>query len=347
VGRRPKRWKILQSSKREALLAVELYNRPYGERYLEAHIVHMHLAWLYLLHAHFESQRIDYRYRDKTGRYVRNEDGTPRTWELAECIRHWKPNEADPVRKNLEFFIGLRNRIEHQSQHVVEAVVAGRIQSNVVNYEDSLVELFGQEEGLGSSLRLPIFLSTVTEDAAAAVKKARDLLPTTVRTFIEAFDGNLPEEILGHPKFDLRILLIPKVGSKTEADAALEFVRFDALTQEEKHAIDQLQKVIVRERQVPVLLKDYLKPSAVARQVQAAIPFRFTAATHHARCWQHFDVRPPSGDVRPERTDARYCVYSEPHAEYVYTPAWVNKLIAELATANGFSAVTGYAPVPK
>ena len=47
-----RKWQhILDASKQEALLAVELYNRGGEGRRLEAFIIHMHLAWLHLLHA--------------------------------------------------------------------------------------------------------------------------------------------------------------------------------------------------------------------------------------------------------------------------------------------------------
>jgi hypothetical protein len=46
-------------------LAVRLYNDPSESRSFEGFIVHMHLAWLYLLHAEFLRDGIDYRYRQK------------------------------------------------------------------------------------------------------------------------------------------------------------------------------------------------------------------------------------------------------------------------------------------
>jgi hypothetical protein len=42
---------MLQGSKKEALLAVDLCNRPGDDRRLEAFVVHMQIAWTYLLHA--------------------------------------------------------------------------------------------------------------------------------------------------------------------------------------------------------------------------------------------------------------------------------------------------------
>jgi hypothetical protein len=52
-------------------------------------------------------------------------------------------------------------------------------------------------------------------------------------------------------------------------------------------------------------------------------------------------VRPPSGAPRTEVTDDRYCVWDEPHADYLYTDAWIRKLIRDLADPETFATVTG------
>jgi hypothetical protein len=103
----------LEASKQEALLAVDLYNRPGEDRRLEAFVVHMQIAWLYLLQAGFRREKVDYWYRDPRGRKLRGTDGEPRSWELRRCLREVY-EDNDPVRQNVEFFIGLRDRIEHR-----------------------------------------------------------------------------------------------------------------------------------------------------------------------------------------------------------------------------------------
>ena len=48
VAQRPTWWHVLQGSRREALLAVDLDNRAASERSFEGFVAHMHMAWLYL-----------------------------------------------------------------------------------------------------------------------------------------------------------------------------------------------------------------------------------------------------------------------------------------------------------
>lgn len=57
-------------------------------------------------------------------------------------------------------------------------------------------------------------------------------------------------------------------------------------------------------------------------------------------------VRPPSGAARPALTETRYCVYDEPHRDYLYTDAWVRKLARDLRNAEVFETVTGHEPEP-
>ena len=74
-------WRImLEGSRDEALLAVDLYNQPRQPRRLEGFFVHMHIAWLYLLHAEYRRDGVDYYYRLPNGRFDRV-DEERKTWE--------------------------------------------------------------------------------------------------------------------------------------------------------------------------------------------------------------------------------------------------------------------------
>jgi hypothetical protein len=236
--------------------------------------------------------------------------------------------------------------IEHRHTEVIEAVVAGKIQSNVLNFERRISDEFGAAEALGQALRLPIFLSSLTGDAVAAIKRAHELLPVKVRNFIRDFEEGLPEQIRSHPNYELRLYLIPKTSPKTEADAAIEFVRISDLRDDQKEALEQAQ-VIIRDKVVEVANRGRHRPKAVAEAVQKSIPYKFSPATHHVRAWRHFRVRPKAGAKDPSATDPRYCVWDEAHEDYVYFDAWIEKLVSELMTAEGYRTVIGLEPSSK
>jgi hypothetical protein len=116
VVARPPRWQAtLDAATGEACLAVRLYNDAAETRAFEGLVIHMHLAWLYLLHAEFVRDGIDFRYWDS--RYKRRlvrVDGEAKRWELQRSTEERWPDERDPVRANLSLFIRLRNRLEHR-----------------------------------------------------------------------------------------------------------------------------------------------------------------------------------------------------------------------------------------
>jgi hypothetical protein len=190
----PKWWYMLEASRREALLAVDLYNRAASERSLEGFVVHMHMAWQYLHHARFLRDGVDYRYRHGNGRFVRV-DGEIKTWELARCLREAFRTDNEPVRANVEFFIKVRNKIEHRYEQLLATALAGKTQARVLNYEEMLTTWFGAEEGLGDSLRFPVFMSSLTPNAVKALKATHRKLPKKLTSFIREHDASLPSEV--------------------------------------------------------------------------------------------------------------------------------------------------------
>ncbi len=342
---RRREWHILQAAKHEATLAVDLYNRPAQDRSLEAFVVHMNIAWTYSAHAIFTRDGTDYRYRDAKGRFKRVEGGEIKTWELSRSIQHLCPDPDDPVRRNVEFFVPLRNMIEHRYARMLEAVVAGRAQSYIVNFEEKVAAEFGQLESLGQALRLPVFLTSLSEDSVAAVKKAFRLLPARVRNFITGYDEQLPEHVRNHPAYELRLYLIAKTAPPTQADAALEFVKVADLTPEQRAKVEE-SLAIIRNREVPVSNKGYMLPKAVAAAVEARMPWKFSHSWHHGVAARHFKIKAADGSPSAD-TDTRYCIHDEAHGGYVYKPAWVEKLVRELSSEEGFEAVFRRKPTPK
>ena len=75
-------------------------------------------------------------------------------------------------------------------------------------------------------------------------------------------------------------------------------------------------------------------------------PYQVTINTH-ADCWRYYQVRPPTGDLNPERCRSEYCIYDEPHKDYLYTEGWIQKCIEALSNADRFREITGREPLPQ
>lgn len=69
--------------------------------------------------------------------------------------------------------------------------------------------------------------------------------------------------------------------------------------------------------------------------------------SHHTSAWKHFKIRPQSGAKKPEQTITELCVYDSAHADYLYTDAWVSRLIKELSVEAEYRKIIGVYPKSK
>jgi len=339
---------MVEASKGEALEAVAHYNRPLSDRGFEGFFMHMHIAWLYLLQAEFKKADIDFRYKKSDGRLERV-DGEPRCWELAKCTRErWSdPNNA--VRANLDVTVAIRNKVEHRWTEGLSLMVAGRAQALVTNYHTELTSHFGDIHSLGVSLRFPVYVGVMSKDGAVRLAAEQARVGKGVRRLISEFEAKLDEATLEDTRYEMRVHLIERTGPKTDADMAIEFVRAADLTQATREELRRQGRdgsVVVRDVVRPVILPDWVKPGVAKDNIAARLPFVFNAS-HFTKAWKKLRVRPPTGDPKPMITKSQYCAYDEPHKDYVYSPAYIDKLVTLLDTEKKWSNFFGKSPERK
>lgn len=351
---RPPRWQAtLDASAEEACLAVRLYNDPAESRSFEGFVVHMHLAWLYLLHAEFIRDGVDYRYWDaKFKRRLIRVDGEPKRWELERSLRERWPDGTDPVRANLSLFIRLRNRLEHRHAHADAALMvtlAGHSHALLLNYEQELTSEFGDDESLALRLRIPLFVGTFSPQGEQALRRLRKTLPPDLRGFLTDYESGLGEGIAADHRFEFRLRAAVELAPKDPDAVAVQFTRYDDMTDDERAVVEEMGRkgqIIVRDRKQPVSGLGRLMPKPAAAEVQAGIPFVFNVS-HFAAAWRRGKVRPQAGDPHPDRTNSDFCEYDEPTRTYRYTRAYVSHLTKKCGTREGFREVTGMEPRPK
>jgi hypothetical protein len=349
VARQPRWWSTARAAQSEAALAVRLYNDAAENRGFEAFVVHMHLAWLYLLHARFTRDNVEYRYRrvDQPRFFVRV-DGEYKRWELARCAQEcWQRDH--PVRKNLEFFIALRNRIEHRHAELdlqLSLSVSGHAQALLLNFEDHLTATFGSDWSMATRLRFPVFVGTFTTEGQEVLRKLRNTLPADLRRFISEFHSGLPDGTEDDPRFEMRLRVVQERVLRDPAALSMRFTRWDDMSDTEKAAVHAMGKrghTVIREQKRLIVGHGLLRPQEAERRAAAGIPFAFNSY-HFLRAWQLKKIRPPRGDAHPERTDEKYCVYDALSGSYGYTEAWVAWLVKNCSTSDGFLRVTGRSP---
>ncbi|MEO8612208.1 MAG: DUF3644 domain-containing protein [Chloroflexota bacterium] len=335
---------LLAKAQESALLAVDVYNKPSTKFRSYGYIVLMNIAWTSLFHAIWEKRGVKYFYKRKNSSRYEIVDGERKAWDISKCVTVFYGDENAPERKNLEFFIGLRNKIEHRFLPALDLAIIGESQSLLRNFEGLLVSEFGQRFSLNDALAIPLhLLSANPEWKAKILKELQSEQYHIVRRYLDTYRGDLDNKTFNSPQYSFRVFLIPKTGNhENSSDLAIEFVRYDANNPEEMKEYERMVGLITEKRvQVPVVNPGGLKAGAVSKRVEQALGIKFTPSSHHVQCWKSYEVRPESNSTSPEKTNTLYCHYDAAHKDYVYTEDWVAFLITELSNPQKRSEILG------
>ena len=331
--RRGKTKNILEGSIDAALLAVEVYNKPRTTFRSQAYIVLMIIAWTRLFHAYF-SKIIGnkYYYKEPNGRYQTIGKGINKerkAWELKTCIDNYEEHESlsKPVNANLQFFIDLRNKIEHHNvtEREVDVLIFGECQSLLYNYENVLTDLFGEKYAINESLVFSLQFSHMRHEAQKQANK--NVLSTElkeIRNYIEKYRDNLSQEIFDSQEYSIKLIQIPKISNTNRHDLAITFVKeaeLDPEVFEQIATIIKDQRVLVEAKNVGKIL-----PGKVVEKVKSTTLPNFNQYDH--RClYTIFSVRPPGKDSNPGCTNSNFCHYDQVHKDYLYQESWVEFIV--------------------
>ncbi len=334
--------KLLEKSRDSALLAVEIYNKPRATFRSSGYIVLMSIAWASLLHAVFEKKAIAYFYKKNKVRYQMI-DGERRAWDLAESVKKYFTDSNSPERKNIEFFIRLRNKIEHRFIPELDNDIFGECQAMLINYENTITKEFGDNFAVNENLVFALQFSKILHPKQHDIIKAKQGKEyKEVKKFINNYRGALKREVIDSMSYNFRVYLIPKVGNhKNSSDFSLEFIKYDPANPTES---EKYQKLLIgiKEKQVPV---EGLKAGAVAKAVYAQlkdkmpINWKFNPSSHHVRCWKYFKIRPETGSKTPENTKQEYCFYDKTFGQYGFTQKWLDFLVQELQDKEKYKKI--------
>lgn len=340
----------LAKARESCLGAVAAYNNPTAEFRSGTYIVLIIIAWISLLHAIFYRDGVKpWRIKSGTGKGTRykRRDSEYWHWELGECLRQYYKGEYNPIRANLQFLNGLRDRIEHRNMPELDHEVFGECQAALQNFEALLTGEFGERQSLNASLAFSLQFSGILPEARRkAMESLRRSGADSVVNYVQQFRSELAPEVANEQQFAFKVFLIPQLANhRTNETLAVEWIpleEYDPATREAfNHAI-----VLLKPQHVPVPNLDNMRPGKVVEEVGEQIPWRFRPY-EHTQCWKHFSVRPSKGKGALNSYDSRYCLWDPVFHEYVYTKLWVDKLVSELADEAQFRTIVGKAPVPK
>lgn len=276
---------LVSQSRDGALTAVQVFNNPQVRFKSETFIVLMHIAWTYLLHAHYRRAKVEYRYYRRRGTrrfYERTSDGSFKYWDLRKCLAARECPLDGPTTKNLLFLIGLRDEITHHMSPALDAFASARYQACCLNYNYCVKDLFGDRYGIDRDLGFTLQFQSLSREQLAAPSEAD--LPPSVRSFIARFDSELTTEEINSDRFAYRMLFVPKlVGKRGQADEVIEFLRPDS------DIAQSINRDYVALKEVE---RPKFKPGQVVQTMQDEGYTKFSMHWH-TELWKELDGRAP------------------------------------------------------
>lgn len=211
-----------------------------------------------------------------------------------------------------------------------------------MNLEGILEEQFGKAFALGSALSVPLQLTGFRDPGVlASVKTLQASLPLDVQSYL-AEQTEFNADVYDDPTYMLRVTFVPAVPSSgRNPDAVAHFIKPGEVTEDLAQALKEytvLTKVVRAER-------PHLIPTQVVDAVSDRIPFRFNTRLH-ALAARRLGAR-PAADEDQTATDPQYCEYVTSVKRHRYSAAWVDRLVSELSTADGFRAILGEEARPR
>ena len=275
---------LLKKSREAALAAVQIFNSPNVTFKSETYVVLMIIAWTYILHAYYRTQKVDYRYftqGSKRKQYDYTNNGAFKHWELERCLNNNQCPLESGVVKNLKFLIGLRHEIEHQMTTRIDDLLSARFQACCINYHDAVVLLFGKEYGIAKYLAVSLQFSSLGQEQVDFLEQQVGL-PRHIKQYIEGFDGALAPNEFASTKFAYRLIFVPKTTNHpNQADQVITFVKADSEIAKTVNAT----YAVIRETERPKLL-----PSQIVAKVKVE-GFPKFGMRDHTDLWKSRDAK--------------------------------------------------------
>jgi hypothetical protein len=289
----------------------------------------MTIAYTSLFHAIFEKNKVKYYYKERSSNKYIIIDGEHKAWELSDCLKEYFKNcgkEILPVRKNIEFFIPLRNKIEHRFMPELDNEIFGECQALLHNFEYILIKEFGTKYVIRENLVFALqFEKTYPSSKEKEISVRQNKGFEKIKTYITYFRNSLDEETFSDQRYRFSVYLLPKLeNNKEKAEYAIEWINYDT---KDPKGMKKYEKIIgtIKEKVKPVSNFGHLKASEVCDLVEKDLKkiygagFKFSPHYHHHNCYIYYKIRPKKGEPHPGETNPEFCIYDIVHNDYVYT----------------------------
>ena len=246
---------LVIKAREAALAAVQNYNNPTAVFRSGNYIILMMIAFTALFHAIYERDGVDYEEKEANGS-SKIRKGFPMLWDARYSAQYYAENycsEANKITlrsmaKNLEYFVPLRNQIEHRFMPPFDEVLTAECQSMLLNFEAILDSEFTAYYSLGQSLTLALqFSSRRTPEVVASLRRFYSQEYDALKEYINTFRAGLSDEIVSNPAFAFRVVLIPMpVSEARKSEVSIEYIKIDPNNPEQTAEIER-QYVAIRQ----------------------------------------------------------------------------------------------------
>lgn len=340
-GVEPPEWEVQLLHARDACLSgLRVWNDPLARFRTGTFSLLFVTAWNNLAIAMLQKYGDEWRKLDDDGApcLVNGEERSDDTMVLIG--RAFPGAEHYGLRENLQVWVDLRNAVAHRFLPALDTSVIPHAQAGLINFENAVVEAFGPEFGLGECLSVPLQLSGFRDPGV--LKSAKTLLaslPLDVQAILSR--SNASPELLADPTFTLRVAFLPTVpASGRSPDAVAYFVKPGEVPDE----LDEMLNQYVVLPKVGMAARPNLRAGQVIAEVERRTGLRFHHH-HHVDASRRLGVRSPKEDDDKTR-DLRYAEYITSIKQYLYSQIWIDRLVKECGTPEGFEATTGSAAEP-
>lgn len=329
---------LLNKSKESCLLAVEVYNKPQTSFKSGAYIVLMVIAYTSLFHAIFERNHIKYYYKEKTGdtRRYKRIDGEKVAWELNTCVKEYfkdKNYDINPIKANINLFIKLRNKVEHRFMPDLDNFILGECQSLLTNYENILMEEFGEDEEINENLAFPLQFKNIK------YKNPKYIPPKdfeAIKGLIIDYRNDLPSDVSSSSCFRFKAVLI-NVNNRNQADYAIDFIQEKDLNSEQLKSLENLISIT---KEKTVYTNDFykFKSTDVCERVRRELSkvygckIKFGIYHNNVMC-KEYKIYPLNGKGKVNK---RFCLFNVMYGKYEYSQEWIDFLIKKLSNKLEF-----------
>ncbi|MCA9864808.1 MAG: DUF3644 domain-containing protein, partial [Thermomicrobiales bacterium] len=277
---------LVKQSREAALNAIQTYNNPLVTFKSQSFIVLMTIAWTYLLHAWFRQENIEYRYTEREGRrrrFVRI-GSSYKYWDLAKCLKYVGGPLDEGTVANLEFLIGLRNRIEHQMIPGLDSAMVSRYQACALNYCHYVGKLFGDNRRIDHLLAYSLQLSRLSEEQILG-QVGDPVLSKELQSFLVDFESGLTDEVFNSPQYAVKLTLTrERVNNRARANAQAVFVDYYGELGEELTGPNIIVARVERPKHLPGDIVRKMREDGFTR----------INLHHHTILWKQVDAKSPN-----------------------------------------------------